>query len=74
MPDGLTTGTEPVETTRAHPIGIDVFNVDRQGFLAAFREFMLDSRIPAGLRQTEYLSTVSAMTQIAVSSEVDANA
>jgi hypothetical protein len=71
MPDGLIAGTEPVEKARAYPIGIDVFNIERQRFLTSFREFMFDSRIPAGLRQREYLSTVSAMTQIAVSSEVE---
>ena len=72
MADGMLPDICSDEKSHVRPIGIDVFDVDRQRFLVAFREFMFDAAVPRTLRQTEYLATTSAMSQIAVLAEVDA--
>lgn len=60
----------PIRPTTVQPIGVDLFEVDRRAFLASFREFMSDSRVPAKTRDEEFRSTLSALSQIAALSEI----
>ena len=46
------------------PIGIDVFDSDRQAFLRALRAFLADPTVPSGHKREEAEATVSAIRQI----------
>lgn len=52
------------------PIGVDVFDVSRRGFLKSFREFMTDTKVPVSIRDQELRATISAMSQIAALAEI----
>jgi hypothetical protein len=65
MPDGLITGTEPVETRRANPIGVDVFDCDRRTFLKSVQEFLADPSISQEDKAEEVKATTSAVLQMA---------